>query len=72
MEEQIEGVRVVIRRMFEVHAVRSDLALRFPYYDFPPLTLPPLSRRRAWTKSSDEEQPYTFAKQVRVWREVSG
>src|SRR5260370_37437132 len=44
MEEEVERVAMVISRMFEVHAIRPDLALRFAQDNLPSLVLPALSR----------------------------
>src|SRR3954466_7403623 len=56
VEEEVQGVHMIVECLLEVDPIRSDLALCFSKHDAPSFLLPAHRAWKLWVKRSDEKQ----------------
>ena len=70
VQEKIERVYVVVKRLLEVNAVGADLPFRLFQYDAPSVILPAFCGRNLRAQRADEEKRNRLAEEVSVGREI--
>src|SRR5205807_10031014 len=72
MQEHIQRINVIVRRLFEVESVSPHLPRRFTIEDVPSAPLPAFGQLEFGKKSPEKEQRQSLAQKMSIRRKVCG